>query len=127
MCFITPKRLRCGKASTICVVVRGPCRNKSRIERRVMSDNAFHTASSSSVDTSPPLCLCLRGAILGDSLQHVPPASADTLTVRRIDETDGAVTEVHMGSSRPLFEPHLNVVQCRVRHEHWAAQFHQYG
>ena len=38
MCFMTPKRDKCGKASTSWVVVRGPCRKRSRIARLVLSD-----------------------------------------------------------------------------------------
>src|ERR1700722_9428111 len=101
MCFITPKRLRCGKASTISVVVRGPFRRRAKIARLVLSDSAFHTPSSSSAGTLAPLRVL--GAILGASVQHLLPAAAHALPVCRIDEADGAVTEVHMGCSRPLF------------------------
>ena len=90
MCFITPNRLRCGKASTIWVVDRGPFRNKSRIERRVLSDNAFHTASSSSSGRLAPFPDRIRRAILGDSIQRVLPAS-DYLPMRLIDEADRAM------------------------------------
>src|SRR5947209_19624595 len=102
MCFITPKRLRCGNASTISVVVRGPCRNRSKSDRLVLSDSAFHTPSSSSTATLARLRVGARGAILGDSVQHVPPAGGHALPVPRIDQADRAMTEVHMRSSRPL-------------------------
>src|SRR5205823_14874259 len=49
------------------------------------------------------------------------------LPVRRIDQADRAMTEVHMRSSRPLFEFHFDMVQRRVRHEQRAAQFQQHG
>src|SRR5438477_75378 len=104
MCFITLKRLRCGKASTIWVVVRGPCRNRSRIDRLVLSDKAFHTPSRSSSRTLAPFPGRLRGAILGDSLQDVLPAARHALPVRWVNKADGAVTEVQMRSSGPLFE-----------------------
>src|SRR5579859_8028144 len=104
MCFITPKRVRCGKASTIWVVVRGPCRKRSSIDRLVLSDRAFHTPSSSSPGTSAPLRVREGGTILGDSVQHVLPTGVHALPVRRIDQANGAVTEVHAGSSGPLFE-----------------------
>src|SRR5690349_11045817 len=115
MCFMTPKRLRCGNASTIWVVVRGPCRRRSRIDRLVLSDKAFHTSSRSSPGTLAPLAARARGAILGDSVQDVLPAGADTLPVGRINEADGAMTEIHMSSSGPLFELHFDMVHRRVR------------
>src|SRR5947207_14808955 len=127
MCFMTPKRLRCGKASTIWVVVRGPCRKRSRIDRLVLSDKAFHTPSSSSSTTLAPFPVRARGAILGDCVQNVLPAGAHTLPVRRVNKTDGAVTEVYMGSSGPLFELQFDMVQRRVRHEQRAAQLQQHG
>src|SRR6476619_8533821 len=108
MCFMTPKRLRCGKASTSCVVVRGPCRKRSRIDRLVLSDKAFHTPSSSSPGTLAPLRVGARGTILRDSVQDVLPAGGHTLPVRRVNEADGAVMEVHMGSPGPLFELHFD-------------------
>src|SRR5947209_19223123 len=117
MCFMTPKRLRCGEASTISVVVRGPCRKRSRIARLVLSDRAFHTPSSSSSGTLAPLLTRARDAILGDSVQDVFPATAHTFPVRRVNEADRTVTEVQMGSSGPLFELHVDMVQCRIRHE----------
>src|SRR5690242_2739211 len=104
MCFMTPKRLRWGNASTIWVVVRGPCRRRSRIDRLVLSDKAFHTSSRSSAGTSAPLPGCALRAILGDAVQDVLPAGADTLPVRRINEADGAMTEIQVSSSGPLFE-----------------------
>src|SRR6187455_1824872 len=48
MCFITACRVISGKASTISVVVLASPRNRSSIVRRVGSDRAFHTGSSSS-------------------------------------------------------------------------------
>src|SRR5580700_9529095 len=110
MCFITPNRLRCGKASTIWVVVRGPCRSRSRIDRLVLSDKAFHTPSSSSSGTLAPWRAGGRGAIPSDSVQHVLPAGGHTLPVFRVDEAERAVTEVHMGASGPLFELHFDMV-----------------
>jgi hypothetical protein len=53
------------------------------------------------------------------------PAACHTLPVCGVNEADGAVTEVHLRSSRPLFELHFEVVQRRVGHEHGAAQFQQ--
>src|SRR5947209_6271868 len=117
MCFMTPNRLRCGKASTIWVVVRGPRLKRSRIARLVLSDNAFHTGSSSSASTLAPLPLRLRGAIFSDSIQHVFPAGTHAFFVSRIDEADRAMTEVHMGSSWALFELHFDMVQRRVGHK----------
>src|SRR5260221_10583353 len=122
MCFMTPKRLRCGMASTICVVVRGPCRKRSRIDRLVLSDKAFHAPSRSSSGPLAPLPGRARGTILGDAVQDVLPAGGDTLPVRRVNEADGAVTEVQMRSSGPLFELHFDVVQRRVRHKQGTAK-----
>src|SRR5690349_9148592 len=127
MCFITPKRLRCGKASTIWVVVRGPCRKRSRIARLVLSDNAFHTLSSSSSGTLTPLRADLHRAILGDFFQHVLPTGGHTLSMRGIDKPYGAMTKIHVGTCSALFELHFNVIQRRVGHEQGAAQFKQDG
>src|ERR1700730_14723326 len=118
MCFMTPKRLKCGKASTSWVVVRGPCRRRSRIDRLVLSDKAFHTPSSSSPGTLTPLPVRARGAIPGDSVQNVLPAGGHARPMHRINEAHGAVTEVQTGSSGPLFELHFYMVQRRVGHEH---------
>src|SRR5450755_5070262 len=126
MCFMTPKRLRCGNASTIWVVVRGPCRKRSRIDRLVLSDKAFHTPSRSSSGTSAPLRVGVRGTILGDSLQNVFPAAGHALPVSGINKAEGAVSEFHMRSSGPLFEFNFEVVERRVGHEHGAAQFQQH-
>src|SRR5690242_371756 len=127
MCFMTPKRLRCGNASTIWVVVRGRCRRRSRIDRLVLSDKAFHTSSRSSPGTLAPLARGARGAILSDSVKDVLPAGADALAVRRINEADGAMTKIQMRSSGPLLELHFDMVHRRVRHEHRTAQFQQHG
>src|SRR5262249_8552750 len=122
MCFITPKRVRCGKAPTISVVVRGPCRNRSRMDRLVLSDKAFHTASSSSSGTLAPLA-CGDGTVLGDSLQHQLPAVGYALPVRRLNEANGAMAEFNMGSAGLLFEFYLDMVQGGVRHEQRSTQF----
>ena len=69
--------------------------------------------------------MCAR-TVLRHFVQDLPPAGGHTLPVRRIDEADGAVAEVHMGSAGPLFELHFDVVQRRVRHEHRTAQLQQH-
>src|SRR4051794_36536641 len=111
MCFMTPKRLRWGKAWTISVVVRGPCRKRSRIDRLVLSDRAFHTPSSSSSGTLLPLPVRVGGAILRDSVQNVLPAGRDTLAIFRVNQADCTMTEIHMRSAGPLFQLHFQMVQ----------------
>src|SRR3982750_4113577 len=110
ICFMTPNRLRCGKAPTISVVVREPCRKRSRIDRLVPSDKAFHTPSSSSSGTLFPLPARVRGTVLGGAVQEVLPAGGHTLPVRRVDKADRAVPEVHMRSSGALFQLHFKVI-----------------
>ena len=127
MCFMTPKRLRWGKASTIWVVVRGPCRKRSRIDRLVLSDKAFHTPSRSSPDTLSPLTGRTCGTVLGDRVQYVLPAGVHPLPVRRVYQAKGAVTKLQVRSSGSLFELQFQVVHCGVGHEHGAAQFEQHG
>src|SRR3954471_12820048 len=89
-CFITPKRLRRGKARTTSVVGRGPERSRSRMARRVGSASAFHTGSN--------LSELLRGAgTLLDRLLHlaeqVAPSGGDALAMLGIDHAERAVPQ----------------------------------
>src|SRR5882672_6524791 len=122
-CFITPKRVKCGNDSTISVVVRGPSRSKSRIARRVGSDSAFQTMSSSSGIRAGPGTSLL--AVLSYPGKQVFPALANAFAVFRVDHAERTVPQRHFGASRYLLDLNFQMVVCRIRHKHRAAQFEQ--
>src|SRR5579863_2099606 len=108
-CFMTPKRVKCGNSSTISVVVRGRGRRKSRIARRVGSESAFHTGSSSSagrvtISVTPLL------AVLFDLAEHVIPTGGHPLAVLGIDHADGAVPQCHLAACHGRLHFQLQVI-----------------
>src|SRR5258708_5525206 len=111
-CFITPKRVKRGNASTTSVVVRGPSRNRSSIARRVGSESAFHTGSSLSMPVTGAGTRLLAGFL--ELLKHVVPARADALAVLRIDHAYRAMAERDFRSAGGLLHFHFQVVQCWV-------------
>src|ERR1051325_4407114 len=123
MCFITPKRVRRGNASTISVVVLGPLRRRSRIARRVASESAFQTSSRS---LGIPLhCPSSLRQILPYVLQDVAPSGAHTLFVRGIEQPDRPMTKRELRAPGNLVEFYFHVIDRRIRHEQRAAQFQQ--
>src|SRR5215469_6202831 len=122
-CFITPNRVKCGNVSTTSVVVRGPCRRRSRIARRVGSESAFQTASNSS---GIPMCAGMwSGAVLRDLVQHVFPSCANALAMFRIDHANRAMTKRDLAASRGLLDFYLQMIRGRIGHEHRPTEFQQ--
>jgi len=101
MCFMMPKRLRCGKASTILVVVRALGARGENRAAGVIGQGFPHTVELV-VGHLGALRAGARGTVLDDALQDLLPAAGDTLPVSGVNEADGAVAEVDMRSPGAL-------------------------
>ncbi len=65
------------------------------------------------------------GEIFANAVENMPPALAQTLPMRRIEQSDRTVPQGNLGSPGDLVQPQLHMVQSRVRHEHRTAQLQQ--
>ena len=126
---MTPKRVRCGKAPTISVVVRGPWRSRSRIARRVWSERPstrrpVHRPYQPIVwsDSSPAV-----RAVLLCSGQDVPPSAAYVLPVHGVHKPMARGAQLDAAAAGGRFELHFKMMVGRIGHEHRAAQFQQRG
>src|SRR5262245_55809823 len=125
-CFITPKRVKCGNASTISVVVRGRSRRKSRIARRVGSESAFQTGSSLSGTPAARSGTPLLAVFLQPG-KHVAPALAYSFAVLGIDHAATAVTESDFLTFSRRLDLDFHLVGRGIGHEHRPAQCEQRG